>query len=384
MIQAETLTGSTSSDAAAFPRALRASGFEGEIAMDEATRLTMATDNSIYQVAPELVLFPATGADIVRVLETIGTKGFRDIGFTPRGGGTGTNGQSLGRSVVMDTSRHLNRILEIDPDGRRARVEPGVVLNQLNTALAGHGLFFPPHVSTASRATLGGMIGTDACGKGSARYGRTHDYVESLELVLADGRVLRLRSLTRDEVDSGDSPEAALARSLRERCAADPRAIAGAFPEMTRSLTGYNLRDAFGADGSVHLQHLVTGAEGTLGFVRQATLNLLPLPARRGMAVVRYASFDDALQDARELLATRPSAIETLDEHLFELARKDSDWFRVQQAMTGGTPPEKPLAVNFVEYEADDDAWLEGRLAGLDEALAASGRSIGHHVAADE
>jgi FAD/FMN-containing dehydrogenase len=183
-------------DLAAFAGALREAGFQGDIGDDEATRLTAATDNSIYQLLPPLVLFPASPSDMRTIARIGAAPGFTDIAFTARGGGTGTNGQALTRAVVVDTSRHLHRILEVDAARRRVRVEPGVVLDQLNHRLAQDGLFFPPHVSTASRATLGGMIGTDACGKGSGRYGRTHDYVESLRVTLADGREMTLRSLT--------------------------------------------------------------------------------------------------------------------------------------------------------------------------------------------
>lgn len=363
----------------AFTAALREAGFEGEIADDEATRLVTATDNSIYQVLPPLVLYPRTRDDVTRIGRVGARPEFTSIAFTARGGGTGTNGQSLTRAVVVDMSRHLNRILEVDAANGRVRVEPGVVLNQLNSRLAEEDLFFPPSISTGSRATLGGMIGTDACGKGSGRYGRTHDYVESLDVVLADGGGLTLRSVEADELATGSDAEVALARRLREVCAPYRQQVARTFPKMVRSLTGYNLRDAFPDDGGVCLQHLFTGAEGTLGLLREATLRVIPRPKQRAMAVVRYAAIEEALEDARTLLATAPSAIETLDERIFRLAREDPAWYRARQAMAGGDP-DRDLVLSFVEYEADTEDALRERMETLRAALAESGRSLSHHV----
>ena len=172
-----------------FATELRVHGFEGDIRESYADRTALATDNSIYQVLPQLAAFPRTEQDLVRIARIASNPRFHALRLFPRGGGTGTNGQSLGDGVVVDLSRHMNRILEINVEERWARVQAGVVKDQLEAALEPHGLFFAPELSTSNRATIGGMINTDASGQGSCRYGKTRDHVLELVTVLTDGTV---------------------------------------------------------------------------------------------------------------------------------------------------------------------------------------------------
>jgi len=157
----------------------------------DADRTVMATDNSIYQLTPQAIAFPRNVDDLVRIGTLLGEERFADVRIAPRGGGTGTNGQSLTDGLVVDLSRHMNRILKIDPERRMAVVEAGVVKDQLNAALEPYGLFFAPELSTSNRATIGGMISTDACGQGSCLYGKTRDHVLELKTVLSDGTIWR-------------------------------------------------------------------------------------------------------------------------------------------------------------------------------------------------
>ncbi len=154
-----------------FLERLKQSGFSGDIETSYGARIVAATDNSIYQVLPEAILYPAQTQDINRVIEAVADQPETNISITARGAGTGTNGQSLNRSIIVDTSRYLTRITHFDEEKRLVSVEPGVVLDQLNEFLKPSGLFFPANVSTASRATIGGMVATDASGKGSRIYG---------------------------------------------------------------------------------------------------------------------------------------------------------------------------------------------------------------------
>jgi FAD/FMN-containing dehydrogenase len=174
---------------ASFCAELRARGFAGDLSMNDAERTVMATDNSIYQITPQAIAFPRDTEDLVRIAKLLADERFIAVRVAPRGGGTGTNGQSLTDGLVVDLSRHMNRILAIDPERRAARVEAGVVKDQLNAALAPHGLFFAPELSTSNRATVGGMISTDACGQGSCLYGKTRDHVLELTTVLSDGTI---------------------------------------------------------------------------------------------------------------------------------------------------------------------------------------------------
>src|ERR1700758_2255620 len=179
---------------------LRLRGFQGDLAPAFGDRIVSATDNSIYQLLPELVAFPRSVDDLVRIARVVAEPRFKDIVFAPRGGGTGTNGQSLTTGLVVDVSRHMNRILEINPAERWVRVQAGVVMDQLNAALAEYGLFFPPELSTSNRATIGGMISTDASGQGSCLYGKTRDHVLELTSVLLDGTTWTSRAIEDEEL----------------------------------------------------------------------------------------------------------------------------------------------------------------------------------------
>ena len=179
---------------------LRARGFEGDLSPAYADRTVLATDNSIYQLTPQAVAFPRNADDLVRIARLMGDPRFGGVTIAPRGGGTGTNGQSLTDGLVVDVSRHMNGILEINVEERWVRVQPGVVKDQLNAALAIHGLFFPPELSTSNRATIGGMISTDASGQGSCLYGKTRDHVLELTTVLLDGTLWRSSPLEGGEL----------------------------------------------------------------------------------------------------------------------------------------------------------------------------------------
>ncbi|MGL5605952.1 MAG: FAD-binding oxidoreductase, partial [Plesiomonas sp.] len=174
----------------AFLDALKAHGFTGDAEHTYAARLSMATDNSVYQQLPQAVVFPRSVADMLLLMQTAQLADFKTLTFTPRGGGTGTNGQSLTTGIVVDTSRYMNRILELNLDEMWVRVESGVIKDQLNAYLRPHGYFFSPDLSTSNRATIGGMINTDASGQGSLLYGKTSDHVLGLRAVMVDGTLL--------------------------------------------------------------------------------------------------------------------------------------------------------------------------------------------------
>ncbi|MFB4203933.1 FAD-binding and (Fe-S)-binding domain-containing protein [Arhodomonas sp. KWT2] len=368
----------------AFASALTDGGFEGDVSDDIADRIALSTDNSVYQVMPSLVIAPRHRGDCERLMALAAEERFATVRFAPRGGGTGTNGQSLSDQVLVDTSRYMNRILEIDPEAGRVRVEPGVVLGQLNRALAPYGLFFPPHTSTASRATVGGMVGTDACGKGSRRYGRTGDYVLGASLALPDGRRYEFQRYTAAEASAAENAGTRAASALRAIVCPHREAIRDRFPAMSRSLTGYNLRDAFPEDGTVDPARLIAGAEGTLGLVTELSLRVIPAPRHQALVVVRYHDFDDALADAHRLLEAEPSAVETLDQRIFELARADGDWPAVREALAGDRADDAPpLVTNFIEFRDSDPAGVEAAVERLRTALQRRDDHAGFHVTDD-
>lgn len=353
----------------AYLHALKDSGFGGDIHTDAATRLVNATDNSIYQVMPQAVLAPRTGEDITLILTVSAQEGFRDIRFTPRGGGTGTNGQSLNDCIIIDTSRHLSRIIGIDADARRVTVEPGVVLDTLNRALSPHGLFFPPHISPSKSATLGGMAATDACGKGSRLYGKTGDYILSMTCILSDGR----------EINTAKYEDAALTALLLE----SRDAVRGSLPALPRGVSAYDLPRALNDAGRLSMTRLIAGSEGSLAVIKDITFRLLPRPAFKGMVAVMYADFLTALRDVSALLRFHPAAIETIDDRILDLARGDILWHEVRNILPPALDAKAVKAMHFVEFEGDTLADVTAHMNALLSALSTKSPAIGHYAMMD-
>ncbi len=358
---------------ARFAEALAREGYVGDLETGLGARHVAATDNSVYQVLPAAIAYPACGEDVGRLVRAARVQGRGTVPLTARGGNTGTNGQSLNGGVIVDFARHMNRILDIAVDAREATVEPGVVLDQLNAALRPHGLFFPPMVSTASRATLGGMVATDASGKGSRKYGRTSDHVLELDCVLSSGETLRFAPMDREAAARRGAVPGMAGDIYREalRIATDHGAeIVRVFPDMVRGLTGYNLGGLIDPrTGLFSLIPLIAGSEGTLALIKAIRLKLAPLPSHRALVVLRYASFDAGLTDVQRLLRADPLAIEILDEKVVAAARSDVAWPSIE-AMLGSRAGAPVEAVNFVEFVASDAPDLERQLAGLDAILA--------------
>ncbi|MTJ80502.1 MAG: FAD-binding oxidoreductase [Telmatospirillum sp.] len=358
-----------------FVNQLRVDGFSGDITTSDADRVTFSTDNSIYQIPPQAIVFPRDAADVATVLRLLDQSRFRTLAVTARGGGTGTNGQSLSGGVVVDLSRHMTRILEIDVEGRWVRVQAGVVKDQLNAALAPHGLFFAPELSTSNRATIGGMINTDASGQGSCLYGKTRDHVLELTTVLSGGAVWTSGPL--------DAAALAAAEARPDRIGAVHRAvaaiardhgaeIAARFPKLNRCLTGYDLAHIRDGEGRFNLNSVLCGSEGTLGIVVEARLNVLPIPKCSALVNLRYDSFDACLRDAGALMAFGAASMETVDSKVLGLAQNDMVWEGVREFFPDGIDgPAK--GVSLVEFVADDEDLLESRLSHVADTLTAEG-----------
>ena len=358
---------------ASFFAQLRDAGFEGEIDHSHALRTVLATDNSIYQRYPKAALFPRHARDVERIAYLLAQPRFREVTVAARGGGTGTNGQSLTDGIVVDLSRHMNRIVSIDPAARTVRVEAGVVKDQLNAALKPHGLYFAPELSTSNRATIGGMISTDASGQGSCTYGKTRDHVLALESILIGGERLSSSPVGADELEALCGRDDAVGRVYRTaRDIGDRHAdlIRERFPRLNRCLTGYDLAHLRDAQGRFDLDSVLCGSEGTLGFVVEATLNVLPIPAHASLVNIRYASFMDALRDAQPLMAHRPLSIETVDSTVLALARQDIVWRGVAEYLPDvGSAEGEAGGVNLVEFSGDDAQEVRARVAAFVEHL---------------
>lgn len=372
-----------------FIEALRNADFSGDLNPDYANRTVLATDNSIYQVLPQGVLYPRDTHDLVKIAQLSQQDEFQRIVLSPRGGGTGTNGQSLTDGLVVDTSKYMNQILEINAEERWVRVQCGVVKDQLNAAIKPHGLFFAPELSTSNRATIGGMINTDASGQGSCRYGKTRDHVLELTTVLLDGSVWRSQALNESELESlwrRHDRVGEVHRIVDTIQRENQELIAAKFPKLNRCLTGYDLAHIRDEQGRFNLNNILCGSEGTLGFITEAKINLLPIPQYAALVNVNYRDFNAALRDATQLLKANPTSIETVDSKVLNLAMNDIVWHSVAEFFPPAASGEKIQGINLVEYTADSDADLRAQLKQLTDQLDAHAKDtntgrIGYSVA---
>ncbi|MEJ2043255.1 MAG: FAD-binding and (Fe-S)-binding domain-containing protein [Reinekea sp.] len=365
-----------------FLDAAQSAGFNGELCPDYANRTVLATDNSIYQVLPQAVVYPKNSADIEILTRLAATDEWQHIVLSPRGGGTGTNGQSLTDGIVVDLSRHMNQILEINAEEGWARVQTGVVKDQLNAALKPYGLFFAPELSTSNRATIGGMINTDASGQGSVMYGKTRDHVLELETVILSGERIVTGPMTADDVSQAKqktdrfSQLIATVDDIYQRREAD---IKAKFPVLNRCLTGYDLAHIYDND-QFNLNNILCGSEGTLGFITEAKLNLVKIPKLSALVNVFYDSFESSLRDAQTLMSAEPASIETIDSTVLNLAKEDIIWHTVSDYFDAGG---KAIAgINLVEYTADSETELNAGIERLTRLLQQQdGKNIGYSIA---
>lgn len=358
-----------------FVAELRLRGFDGDSTHAHADRTVFATDNSIYQLPPQAVLSPRHELDVVRIAKLSAEPRFRSLTFSPRGGGTGTNGQSLTDGLCVDLSRHMNAILEVNAEEGWARVQAGVVKDQLNDAAAPFGLFFAPELSPSNRATIGGMIATDASGQGSVLYGKTRDHVLELRAVLMDGTEWVSRPLDAQELATAKGRSDRVGHVLRvlDRIRQEDGAlIAERFPKLNRCVTGYDLVHLCDCHGRFDLSAVLCGAEGTLAFVTEAKVKLTPVPRCTALLNIRYASFDAALRDAGQLMQLQAASSETIDATVLALARQDAIWLKVSEYFPDD-PEGAAEGVNIVEFVASEPAALEAQLACVETALAAGG-----------
>ncbi len=349
-----------------------------DVRHDRVTRALYATDASVFQIVPLMVAFPATADDVGAVVRVCARFG---IPLTARGGGTSQAGQSIGPGVILDCSRHFNRIMEINHQERWARVEPGCVLDDLNRALKPVWLLFAPDISTSNRATIGGMIANNSAGARSVLYGKTIDHVLELKAVLSDGSVIDAKPLTEGEVAAKcdrDDLEGACYRATRRLAAEHTLEIDRRFPRILRRVGGYNL-DEFvnrGADGNgkrdFNLARLLVGSEGTLGVVIEAKLKLVELPQARGTLVVEFGDLLEALAATPLILEHHPAAVEVIDRYVLNSTRLNPEASRLRDFLNGD-----PAAILLVELYGEQPDDLLPRLASLEQDLEQHG--FGYH-----
>ena len=374
----------------AYLNELASSAFSGDIEYSYASRLAVATDNSVYQKLPQAVVFPKSINDM-QVLGELVNK-HPQVTFSARGGGTGTNGQSLTDGIVVDMSRHMNKILEINVEQQWVRVQAGVVKDALNDALRPHGFFFSPDLSTSNRATLGGMISTDASGQGSLVYGKTSDHVLGLTSVLANGELLETAPIsveTAKKLAKGSDTQAGILRQVIATCVDKRDAIISKFPRLNRFLTGYDLEHAYDAENQIiDVSRLITGAEGSLAMVAEAKLSLTPIAKHKALVNIKYDSFESALRHAPEMVKAQATSVETVDSKVLNLAKTDIIWHSIADLITD-VPNKEMLGLNMVEYNSNDEDEIRKRIEQLEARLTKAAESgdcgvIGYQVTFDK
>ncbi len=344
----------------------------GDVQFDDVSRALYATDASIYQIEPVGVVLPRDENDIAAVVR-VSRK--HHVPIVPRGGGTSLAGQAIGSAIILDCSKYMNRLLEVNADEGWAWVEPGMVLDHLNAALASQGVKFAPDVSPANRATIGGMISTNAAGMYSVVYGKTIDHVLELKVMLTDGSVTTFGPCSEDELReklTADSREGRAYRTVRRLSREHADEIAERYPKVLRRVGGYNL-DSFvhtSDDGQpFNLARMIVGSEGTLAIILAAKLRLVPRPAHTGIGVLHFATLDDALDRVMACLECKPSAVELMDDVLLDLTRKSLEYAPLLSSFIQG----HPHALLQVEFFGDTADEVDAKLDDLEQHLRATG-----------
>jgi FAD/FMN-containing dehydrogenase/Fe-S oxidoreductase len=336
---------------------------QGEVLWSAADRGRYATDASIYQIEPVGVLVPRSIADVEAALAICREAG---VPVLPRGGGTSQCGQTVNRALVIDCTKHLNRVLSVDGD--TARVEPGISLGALNAALAGTKQFFPVDPSTWARCTIGGMAGNNSCGSKSIRYGLMADNVRAIDALLADGSRFRFGELPDNLGGEVPAGIAGLIQRLRALGAREAEEIAARFPNQLRRVGGYNIESltpAARAEGRGNLARLLVGSEGTLAFSAALDLKLWPVKPRKALGICQFPSFRAAMAASQHLVTLDPEAVELVDRTMIDLGRSIPIFRGTIDRIVRGEPD----SLLIVEFHGQEDAPLAAALDRLEEMM---------------
>ena len=348
----------------------------GEVRFDKISCALYSTDASVYQIIPFGVVIPKSREDVINAIEVC--RRFR-CPFTLRGGGTSQAGQAIGEGLQIDLSKYFNRVLEVNVAEQWARVEPGIVLDELNAELAPHGLRFAPDISTASRATIGGMMANNSSGARSVLYGKTIDHVLEQTVLLSDGSIACFRDIPRAQLPAGNSLEAKIYSTVLNLASQHAVEIDRRYPKILRRVGGYNLDEFVDPTKPVNLAKMMVGSEGTLATVLDAKLRLVPLPKAKAVMVIEFTTLLEALSATPAILRHNPSAIEVMDKAILDNTRQNAALEKVRASIITGDPG-GTLCVEFYGDHTDD---LPPRLAALEQDLRAQNHGYRYHVETD-
>jgi FAD/FMN-containing dehydrogenase/Fe-S oxidoreductase len=350
---------------------------EGEVRFDETSRILYSTDASLYQIMPVGVVIPRHAED-VRAAVRVAAQ--HRVPILPRGSGTSLAGQTVGAALVLDFTPYMHDILELNVAERWVRVQPGVILDELNAYLKPYGLQFAPDVATSNRASIGGMMGNNSSGSHSILYGRTVEHVLEQRVVLSNGDTAWFREVGEEvwsELEQGTSLESTIYREVGRICRENADEIERRFPRIMRRSGGYNL-DEFVRHGRRNLAKLLVGSEGTLAVVTEARLNLVPLPKHTGQVISHFDDMLEALDATNAALPCGPSAVELIDRIILDLTRDNPDQARARSFLQGS-----PEAILVTEVYAESPDELTARLETVRRALEAGTRGYAHVVIVD-
>ena len=344
---------------------LKKQQFTGDITTRFSERLLVSTDSSIYQVLPQAVVFPKSHDDVVKIFNLAKNVEYRAIHFSPKGGGTGILGQTLTTGIIIDCSRYFKKLITLNVEEGWVRVQPGMSLEALNTSVAKEDLFFAPMVTSADRATLGGMVNTDAAGIGSCIYGKTSNHILSIKAVLIDGTEHEFCSVNAAELKKLQSRQDIIGHIYQEidRIITENQTeIDLRFPDTVRFLTGYNLKKVRQKNNDFDLNYLLAGAEGTLLFITEIKLQLTKIPHHRALFVLHYSDFQDALASASKMLLLDPSIIETIGDKVMKPIESDAIFHTTQPFLENKKTKKIANSLNLMEFRDYSDENLKRRV----------------------
>ncbi len=349
------------------------SRLDAEVRFDTISRALYATDASVYRMTPKGVVIPRTREALIETVRLCKEHG---VTVTMRGGGTSQCGQAISDGVIVDCSKYLNKVLEVNAAERWVRVEPGIVLDELNAQLASLGMRFAPDISTASRATIGGMMANNSAGARSVMYGMTIHHVLEQTVLLSDMSVVKFREMARGDVPVGDSLEARCYSTVLRLAEQHVEEIDRRYPKIVRRVGGYNLNEFTPERERINLAKMNVGSEGTLGVVLDAKLNLVPLPKQKAVMVIGFAELLEALAATPAILKHKPSAVEIMDKAILGNTQQNAALDKTRRDLIAGDPA-ATLCVEF--YDETKEALLP-RLAALEADLRAKnfGESYNH------
>ena len=334
---------------------------DGDLHFDKYSRLLYSTDASIYQIEPIGVVVPRHKGDVEAAIEVARRLG---VSILSRGGGTSLAGQAVGHSIVLDFSKYMRDVLEVNQEELWCRVQPGLVQDELNAYVRAQGLQFGPDTSTSNRATIGGMVGNNSSGAHSLTYGKTLDHVIELTVLLADGSEVVLKDLAPEVVEGKSKANTIEGHAYREvsRLAQQHKSeIVARYPKIMRRVSGYNL-DEFVKPQPFNLSRMIVGSEGTLAAIVEAKMRLVPKPKWTAMDVIHFNDDIDALECAQIILTTKPYAMESTDKMILNLARGN-----IEQSRKLGFVKGTPDSLLMVEYAGETEAEVRAQVETLEE-----------------